>query len=267
MSISDLVSVSQDRPPIITIAGEMGMGKTSIPWPKPIFICTEDGLQSIPKERRPPSFPLAKTREEVADYLTMLIKEDHQYKTLVIDSISKLDAIVESELVNEDKSKPASINQAYGGYGNGPKAVGAFHQRIRKACEILNSKKQMTIVFLSHAETETIDLPDAEPYTRFTLRLGKKSLPPYTDDVDIVGMLRLQQYVRGVEKNKSNEVIKAGKVITDGTRVIKCTANASSLCKNRYGIEQDVPLKLGENPLLDLIPYFKTSKNDQGESE
>jgi hypothetical protein len=261
MSIADIVSVSQNRPPIITIAGEMGMGKTSIPWTDPIFICTEDGLQSIPVERRPPSFPLANTRNQVADYLSMLIQEEHEYKTLVIDSISKLDAIVESELVKEDKNEPASINQAYGGYGNGPKAVGAFHQRVRKACEILNTKKNMTIVFLSHAETETIDLPLAEPYTRFTLRLGRRSIPPYTDDVDIVGMLRLQQYVRGVEKNKSDEVIKAGKVITDGTRVIKCTANASSLSKNRYGIDQDIPLKLGANPLLDLIPYFNTQKN------
>jgi len=250
MSIKDIITVTADRPPIITIAGEMGMGKTSIPWPKPIFICTEDGLQSIPVEIRPPSFPLAKNKQDVIDYLTMLINEEHDYKTLVIDTISRLDSLFVEHIIANDKNKPQSINQALGGYGNGPQAVAALHWRISKACKILNEKKNMTIVFLSHAETETIELPDTDPYMRYTLRLG-----------DVVGMLRQKVFINGVEKNKKGELLKAGKAISSDERILSCAANAASYCKNRYGIETDLRVEKGTNPLLGMIPYFNKGNN------
>src|SRR3546814_5981489 len=54
MSLADLVSVPEDRPVIVTICGDSGMGKTSLAatFPKPIVIRAEDGLQAIPMERR-----------------------------------------------------------------------------------------------------------------------------------------------------------------------------------------------------------------------
>lgn len=256
MSIADIVGVTKNRAPIITIAGEMGMGKTSIPWPDPIFICTEDGLQSIPEEKRPKSFPMVKSLDEIIKYLTMLISEEHEFKTLVIDTISRMDSLLSEHVIKNDPNRPESLNRALGGYGNGPAAVAALHWRIRKACQLLNEKKSMTIVFLSHAETETIELPDSDPYMRYTLRMGRKSMSPYTDDVDLVGMLRQETFVRNVERDKKGALIKAGKIITSPGRILSCTANASSYCKNRYGIESDMPVVLGENPLLHHIPFF-----------
>ena len=265
MPINDLVTVTKDRPPIITIAGEMGMGKTSIPWPKPIFICTEDGLQSIPQEIRPPSFPQVKTVGDMVKYLSMLIDEQHEYETLVIDTISRLDNLFIEHVINNDKNQPKSINQALGGYGNGPQAVAALHWRINKACKILNEQKNMTIVFLSHAETETIELPDTDPYMRYTLRLGRKSIPPYADDVDLVGMLRQKVFINGVERGKKGELLKAGKAISSDERILSCSANAASYCKNRYGIETDLKVEKGTNPLLGMIPYFKQTGANNNE--
>lgn len=60
MSILAKISKPADRPVIVTILGDAGMGKTSLAasFPNPIFIRAEDGLQAIPLETRPDALPL-----------------------------------------------------------------------------------------------------------------------------------------------------------------------------------------------------------------
>ena len=247
MSLLSTISKPEDRAIIATILGDAGLGKTSLAntFPNPIFIRAEDGLQAIPLETRPDAFPELTGVDDLWAQLKSLITEDHEYKTVVIDSVTALERIFIEHIVDTDPKKPKSINQAMGGYGNGTLAVGALHGRVRKACGILN-KKGMHIVFIAHADTETIDLPDGEPYTRYNLRLGKKSVAPYVDDVDLVGFLKLNKFLKGEKDEKK-------KAISDGTRVLSVTATAANVSKNRYGITQDLPVVQNENPLSQYV--------------
>jgi hypothetical protein len=104
----------------------------------------------------------------------------------------------------------------------------------------------MHIVFVAHAETETIELPDEDAYTRYSLRLGKKSVAPYVDDSDVVGFLKLETFTSGEGERK--------KAISDGTRVLVCHATASNVSKNRYGITEPLVVAQGSNPLITFIP-------------
>ncbi|AGH16093.1 Sak4-like ssDNA annealing protein [Vibrio phage pYD21-A] len=248
MSLLETISKPQDRPVIVTILGEAGLGKTSLAatFPSPIFIRAEDGLQSIPAEQRPDAFPELSKVDDLWDQLAALINEEHQYKTLVIDSTTALERMFIQHVIDSDPKKPKSINQANGGFGSGLSAVATLHGRVRKAAGILN-KKGMHIVFVAHADTETIELPDSDPYMRYSLRLGKKSIAPYTDDVDLVGLVKLQMFLKGGDGERK-------KAISNGDRVISCSANASSVTKNRYGLTDDLPFTLGENPFTNVIP-------------
>lgn len=253
MSLLATAQKPANKPAIVTIAGEAGVGKTRLAatWPRPIFIRAEDGMQSIPFDQRPDAFPLLSTVEDVPQLwrqLMALLQEDHEYKTLVIDSITALETLFIEETVASDPKNPKSINQALGGYGAGLRKVASDHYRVRKAAGLLRDRKGMHVVFLAHTDTETVDPPDGDSYTRLALRLGSRSQQPYIDDVDVVGMLRLQSYRRGAKLDD-----RPSKAFSDGTRVLSLGTSVAHVSKNRFGISEDLIIPEGQNPLLDII--------------
>lgn len=251
MSLLSTISKPQDRSVIVTIIGDSGLGKTTLAatFPKPIVIRAEDGLQAIPAANRPDAFPSINKVDDLWDQLKALVVEQHDYQTVVIDSVTALERLFTQHVIESDPKQPRSINQALGGYGAGLAAVATLHQRVRKACGVLNERKNMHIVFVAHADTETIELPDQDPYTRYSLRLGKKSVAPYVDDSDVVGFLKLQTYTTGEGDRK--------KAISDGSRLLVTYATASNVSKNRFNINDDLLVEHGKNPLASIIPSLK----------
>ena len=248
MSVLSTISKPDDRPAIVTVLGDSGLGKTSLActFPNPIVIRAEDGLSAIPSEQRPDAFPVIQKVDDVWDQLMALIKEDHEYKTAIVDSVTALERLFIQHVIDNDPKNPRSINQAMGGYGAGLAAVATMHQRVRKACGMLNERKGMNVVFVAHADTETVELPDQDPYTRYSLRLGKRSVAPYVDDSDVVGFLKLQTFTTGDGDRK--------KAMSDGTRLLVCYATASNVSKNRFGIEDDIVFEPNKNPFAGILP-------------
>ena len=248
MSVLSTIKKPDDRPAIVTILGDSGLGKTSLActFPNPIVIRAEDGLSAIPSDQRPDAFPVIQKVDDVWDQLMALIKEEHEYKTVIIDSVTALERLFVQHVIDSDPKNPRSINQALGGYGAGLAAVATMHQRVRKACGMLNERKNMHVVFVAHADTETVELPDQDPYTRYSLRLGKRSVAPYVDDSDVVGFLKLQTFTTGDGERK--------KAMSDGTRLLVCYATASNVSKNRYGIEDDIVFEPNKNPFAGILP-------------
>lgn len=249
----ELAKKPDDGAVICTITADAGIGKTSFAatFPNPLFIRVEDGMQSIPRDKRPDALPVIESVDDLWAQLKAVITEEHNYKTIVIDSVTKLERMFEQHVVDSDDKKPKSINQAMGGYGAGLAAVGALHGRVRKAAGALQ-RKGINVVFIAHADTTTVNLPDEEPYMRYDLRLGKKSVAAYVDDVDLVGFIKLETFTRGEDGERK-------KAISDGTRMLVCHATASSVSKNRFGITEPIQLPLGENPLAGIIPALKTT--------
>lgn len=254
MSIFDKVSKPADRAVMATIFGDSGMGKTTLActFPKPIVIRAEDGLQAIPLESRPDAFPLLTKSDDLWEQLTGLIREDHDYKSVVIDSATALERLFTADILASDPKKPNSLAKALGGYGAGFEALATYHARVKNAANLLIARG-INVIFTAHAEVEHIELPDADGFDRYSLRLHKKSIGIYLDEPDLVGYIRLQTFTRKADEDST------AKAISTGERVLTCHAVAANRSKNRYGITEDLPVELGSNPLTAYIPSLQSS--------
>lgn len=242
INLSSLSKPTGQRPVIMTIFGEAGLGKTTLAamMPKPVFIRTEDGTMSLQGNEDVSLFPLATSSQDVLDQIEALATQEHDFKTVVLDSITQLATMIEAEIVAADP-KAKSINQAGGGYGAGHNSAADRHRIVREWLGALAYEKGMNVVFIGHADTETMDLPDMDAYGRYTIRMHKKSLPHYVDNVDLVGFIRLETFTRGDGDKK--------RAISTGEREIICYPVASNVSKNRFNITEPLPFTFdGGNP-------------------
>lgn len=252
--LKSMLTKPKPRAPIITLFGTGGVGKTSLLslFPNPVLIRTEDGSQAI-DGKNVYMFDQAQCFDDVIEQLTVLLEEDHKLKTIGIDSITKMHLLFEQEVLASDPKAP-SINQALGGYGAGNKAIAKKHSEIRRLCGLLNELKGMTVVFIAHAELDTVEPPDSPSYSMYSIKLPKASMSYYTDDVDLVGHVKLKTFT----KQNADKVTQA---VSTGERAISCSATANSIAKNRYGIVDEIPYTMehienGINPLMPFIPYY-----------
>lgn len=253
-------SKPEGRAPILTICGDAGTGKTSLAstFPNPILIRVEDGVDRIHSAVPVPDvFPIVRSEDDLHNQLLWLLKEDHKYKTVIIDSVSALEAVFTEAILAQD-GRAKTLSTALGGYGAGYAALAARHRNIRKMCGTLNERRGMAIVFISHADLETMRLPDTDDYSRYSLRLNAKSLPAYVDDVDLVGFVRLSSALRGDDGERK-------KVISNGDRELICYATAASVSKNGYGITEPLELEPGKNPLLAYMKAKRAAKKVKSE--
>lgn len=238
----------EKKPLVATFVGQGGIGKTSLAasFPAPVWIPIENPGQTLVGRDDIAMFPLVKNPfMDLMQIFDALLQEDHKFKTAVIDSITQLHTLFERYVIDQDPKKPASINTALGGYGAGHKAVANLHQWVRNRAEELVEKKGMNIIFLAHADTETVSLPDQEPFQRYTIRMNDKSVSHYSDNVDLVGFIKLGMFVTGDDNKK--------RAMADGTRIITCYPTPSHISKNRFGIEKDIQFIKGQNPFKEII--------------
>jgi len=242
INLKMLSKPSRERPMILTIFSEAGLGKTTLAamFPKPVFIRTEDGTTSLQGNDDVALFPLATSVQDVFDAIEALATQPHDYKTVVLDSITQLADMIEREVVAADP-KAKTIVEAAGGFGKAYIVASEKHRMIREWIGALAYEKGMNVVFIGHADVEKVPSPDMDEFSRYTVRMHKKALPHYTDNVDLVGFIRLKTFT----------VTKGDKVQakSTGEREIICFPVASNVSKNRFGISEPLPFTFdGGNP-------------------
>ena len=102
----------ENKPPRIMVYGQEGVGKSTFgaSAPAPVFIQTEDGLGEIDTCK----FPLAQNIGDVIAELTALRDEEHNFRTVIIDSLDWLERLIFDEVCKE--FGVCSIEKADGGF-------------------------------------------------------------------------------------------------------------------------------------------------------
>ncbi len=243
MELSKLIqSGIENKPPRIVIHGVHGVGKSTCAAqaPNPIFLQTEDGLTSIDT----PHFPLATTLDQVWEYMGMLMKEDHQYKTFVLDTIDWLQTLVWAQVCEEQKV--ASIEQC--GYGKGYVFAMKHFDRFFKGVDKLR-EKGMAIVILAHNEIKPFNPPDGDSYDRYQIKLHKHAASKLEEWADAVLFANFKTFVDA----------ETGKVVNSvQERVLYSSNRPAWRAKTRYrNMPEEMPMKF-EN----ILKAIKTKKGE-----
>jgi hypothetical protein len=273
MSFLAQVKKATPQAPVITIVGFAGAGKSSLAglFPNPIFIQAENSatvFETMQGDIQPaffPQLPIAnakrniKTSDVLFEQLRELVTEQHEFKTVVIDTITALNLLFEQEVVEFDEKGATNIGEASGGYNKGYLVVAGMHAKLRAACEHLR-KRGIAVVFLAHTGVVKMkNRPDGGEYVAYSLDMNEKSRSVYVSSSDIVAYLKARDFVTGQEENKKGQTTKYGRVTNTGERVLITSSDGTIGyidAKNRYSLPDEIEVNKGENPLLALIPFF-----------
>ena len=233
ISLNQLVRAAHPKPPIMTVYGVHGIGKTTFAAqaPSPVFVQTEDGLGTLAC----PHFPLAATFEDAIGALAALYTEPHDFKTCVIDSVDWLEALIWAKACRDNGW--ASIEDA--GYGKGYVAALNLWRQYIDGLNALRDDKGMTVIQIAHTDIKRFDSPEHDPYDRYTIKLHARAAALVQEHSDIVlfANYRVSTVKADVGFNK-----KVSRAVGSGERVIHTTERPAFLAKNRYGLPDTLPL-------------------------
>lgn len=224
------------------IYGPEGIGKSTLAamWPNPIFIDLEGGTNQLPVVRLESPSNWSMLRAE----LTAIKNREVPCSTVVIDTMDAAERMCAEYIMARDGKK--SIEEW--GYGKG---YTILQEEFGRLLDYLTdtAASGINVVVLGHSTMRKFERPDESgAYDRFELKLTKQVSPMVKEWADMVLFCDYKTYV---ETNKSGKAKATG-----GARVIRTTHAPTWDAKNRFGLPDELPLKLGEMPvqLGEVIP-------------
>ena len=154
------ITVGGDKlPPRIVAYGTDGIGKSTFGSQanKPIFICTEDGASRLDV----PQFPVCKTWTEIFDCCRILAKEQHEFKTVVLDTADWAQNLAVAHII---ETTYKGDGEKFDAYGAGFKVLMREFRKLIAALDYLNGTKKMEIIMLLHATIKTFKNPLGDDY-------------------------------------------------------------------------------------------------------
>jgi hypothetical protein len=251
ISINSIQRRTQPKPPRITIFGVAGIGKTSLgaSAPNPVFLQTEDGLSSIDA----PSFGVLRTFEEILEAIGVLAMEEHDYQTVVLDSLDWL----EPQIAAYTAAQNGWANLETPGYGKGYVAALENWRLLFDGMNTLRDERAMTIIMIAHSKIVKFDAPDTEPYSRYVLKLHDRVTALVSEHSDIVAFANYRTIIAKTEAGFGKKVARG---VGSGERLLHLEERPSFTAKQRYHLPDTIALDWPS--LAAGIPYFNQQPHE-----
>jgi hypothetical protein len=237
VSLSTLRKVKATFPPRTLIYGPPKMGKTTLAseFPGAVFIQTEQGenLDEIT------SFGKIDSWDDVIEAVRVLYREAHDLKTVVIDSIDRLENLIWAHTcaVHKWDSVPGVE------YGKGYGAATVFWAQLFVGLNLLRTEKGMNVILIGHEEVDRFDDPRSASYSRFDFRLHKTAHAMIQNDMDIILFLNQKP---GVQEEKIGFGGKRKVAAGTAQRWMHLEGRPSYNAGNRYNMPPEAPYVLGQ---------------------
>lgn len=236
------------QPRRVLLYGVHGVGKSTFGAmaEKPIFIQTEEGLNDIETDR----FPLATKYGHVVNALSALFTEEHEYQTVVIDSLDWLERLIWADVCA--KRGVESIEDI--GYAKGYIFALSQWREVLSGLDALRNERGMQVVAIAHAAIEKFANPETDSYDRYIPRLQKQASALVQEWADEVLFATYKVHTKTTSEGFDR---KRTQGIGTGERIIRTTERPAHVAKNRLNLPDEFPLDYrlyaafvrGENPL------------------
>ena len=257
IDLSKIKKTHNIRPPRIICYGPHGIGKSTLgaSLPKPLFLDIEQGLDAIDCFRHP-----IKTYDDLQYILMALMTQEHNFQSIVLDSLDALEQIFFAKVCNDhDKNSIEEI-----GYGKGYIFALSYWHEFLETLNFLRDEKNMNILLIAHEQIKRYDDPRTESYDRYQLKLHDKAGAKLQEWCDIL-MFAGYDVKIATEETGFNAKKNKGK---GGRRTLYFTESPALLAKNRYALpEEKMPF---DNPFPwdALLAYIKGDvKTEETETE
>lgn len=217
----------------IMLYGVHGVGKSTFGAmaERPIFLTTEEGTNDIECDR----FPLAAKYADVLGALSSLYSDEHDYQTVVIDSLDWLERLIWAEVCA--KRGVETIEDI--GYAKGYVFALTQWREILGGLDALRAERRMQVILIAHAAIEKFANPETDTYDRYIPRLQKQASALVQEWCDEVLFATYR-----VHTKTSNEGFdrKRTQGIGTGERILRTTERPAHVAKNRLSLPDELPL-------------------------
>lgn len=234
ISLSSLRKGGMNKPPRLVVYGTEGIGKTTFAAsaPNPVFLDIEDGRQSVADSD---GWNIA-SFDECMEALGVLYTENHDFQTVVIDSLDWLERLIWEKVCRDQNVK--SIEDI--GYGKGYVQAANYWLQFIEGMDALREEKGMISIRLAHSIIQRFDPPDGEPYDRYQIKLHKTASGLIRENSDIVGFCNYHVSIVKTEVGFNKKVARGA---GGHLRYLFLEERPAYQAKNRYGLPEKIELK------------------------
>lgn len=234
ISLSSIITGKDTKPASVLMYAASGLGKTTFASqaPNAIVIPTEDGIGALDYAR----FPLMKSYDEVKSAIKELIEQDHNYKTVVIDTVDNLEHLINKKVVDvyNAQGKRQITTSSEIPFGGGSVAAMEYWKEICAGLEFLRTNKSMMPILLAQCAVKKFESPDLEPYDRYQLAIADRASLYIRSWAQIVLFGNYKTRLRESDSGKN-------KALGDGERVLYTQERPTHLAKNRHNLPYEIP--------------------------
>lgn len=166
------------------VYGDNGVGKTTLfsSSLKPIIVDMEGNCSHISS----PCCRITKYDDFMA-LITSLLANEHEYKTLVIDSLDSLQTFILERMSQQHTTQELS-------YGKSNAILAKHIKEIVGVLEALQNKKNMNVLFTAHWKVKTANNPMVDQYDRYDMRINEEMRTGFCNWVQFI-FLALKEVV------------------------------------------------------------------------
>jgi len=249
-SIKNAKSGTVDRAIKVLIYGPVGVGKTTAGSnaPSPVFLDLEKGSDQIDVGRLYPT-----KLEEVYEAIESVVSEDHQKKTLVIDTIDILQTMIYDYICRRGRKKTIDDWEWHKGYSVAHEEWQCLLSRLDM---VINS--HVNVILIGHAHTRSFKDPQGHDHDRYDIGINQSKNAPTATLLkgwcDIVGFANYDTVVIEDPTTKRIKVADTGRSLL----YIKRERGYDAKCRWDFGTKS---IQL----LQDRDTIFESIKNKMSE--